>query len=122
MIVGLGNDIVNIKRIEKIYNCYNVALAHKILHPQEIIQYNDLPLEQQKISFLAKRFAAKEAFVKAIGTGFNHEFTLMNICVTNNHLGKPNIECSNLAVNLIVHLTISDDYPFAFATVIIEKM
>jgi holo-[acyl-carrier protein] synthase len=86
-IVGVGVDIVDIKRIASMTDDKKIRLARKILSADELRECN------YKISsqLLATRFAAKEAVVKAIGTGFR-AFSLINITISHDSLGKPYVE------------------------------
>lgn len=123
-IIGLGNDIVNIKRVEKILLKNKKNFIKKIFNSKEIIS--------SKISaeYVSKRFAAKEAFAKAIGTGIGKTIKFNEIIITNNKHGAPGISLEKnvekrvlkkLKVKRIKYfLSLSDDYPFALATVIIS--
>jgi len=123
-IIGLGNDIVNIKRVEKILLKNKKNFIKKIFNSKEIIS--------SKISaeYVSKRFAAKEAFAKAIGTGIGKTIKFNEIIITNNKYGAPGISLEKnvekrvlkkLKVKRIKYiLSLSDDYPFALATVIIS--
>ena len=91
MILGIGTDIVKIARIASLYNKHPNNFARKILTNQEIKIFSSFSLEKKQISYLAKRFAIKEAFVKALGTGFRKEVSFLDIEVINNNLGKPEI-------------------------------
>ncbi|MBO6281271.1 MAG: holo-ACP synthase [Alphaproteobacteria bacterium] len=129
MIAGLGCDIVNIERINKSEK-FLEHFQSKILGPleQEEIRKR-LPLAQKEYAcLLAKYYAAKEAFVKALGTGFRDGIFLKDIQITHNSLGKPELKISGTArsvlkktadnFNLLISLT--DDYPYAEAVVIID--
>ena len=123
-IIGLGNDIVNIKRVERILLKNKKNFIKKIFNSKEIIS--------SKISaeYVSKRFAAKEAFAKAIGTGIGKTIKFNEIIITNNKYGAPGISLEKnvekrvlkkLKVKRIKYfLSLSDDYPFALATVIIS--
>ena len=123
-IIGLGNDIVNIKRVEKILLKNKKNFIKKIFNSKEIIS-NKISAE-----YVSKRFAAKEAFAKAIGTGIGKTIKFNEIIITNNKYGAPGISLEKnvekrvlkkLKVKRIKYfLSLSDDYPFALATVIIS--
>ena len=83
---GIGVDIVDIERIKKIYLKYDRKFVKKILSDNEIKSFD---LSKNKISFLAKRFAAKEAIGKAFGIGILNGYLLKNISVHNDEYGKP---------------------------------
>jgi len=124
-ILGLGTDIVNIKRIEKIIIKNKKNFINKILHKKE--------KKEKKITaeFLSKKFAAKEAFSKALGTGIGKLINFNEIIIINKPSGAPTIQIEQKAEKRVLKklnvkkpkyfISISDDYPFALATVIISK-
>ena len=126
-IYGIGTDIVNIKRINKILKKNGKYFKKKIFSDKEI---NYCDKKKTPASFYAKRFAAKEAFTKALGTGINKGVFLKNIEIFNDPLGKPEIKLKgNLDYVLKkkikknkykIYLSLSDDAPWAQATVIIS--
>ena len=123
-VLGLGSDIVNIKRIEKIIKNNKKNFLSKILHKDE------KKLKKFTANTIAKKFAAKEAFAKAIGTGIGKYIQFNEICIHHNKNGAPKIKLdknvekrilANLKIKKVkFFLSISDDYPFALATVIIS--
>lgn len=124
-IVGLGTDISEIERIDKASSRNGDAFAQRILTQNEFLQYQAL---KQKVRFLAKRFAAKEAAAKALGTGIACGVSFHDFEITNDELGKPELHLSNQAAviaNTInvrsIHLSISDERHYAIATVILEN-
>ncbi|MBY8287790.1 holo-ACP synthase [Vibrio fluvialis] len=124
MIVGLGTDIAEIERIEKALARSGRAFAERILTPQELTQFDGL---KQQGRYLAKRFAAKEAASKALGTGIAHGVSFQDFAISNDDNGKPLLSLSGKAAELAqrsqvasVHLTISDERQYAVATVILE--
>lgn len=130
MISGIGSDIVEINRIKKIYEQFGERFLNKHFHQYEIDAFNNLSKKKQ-IPFLAKRFAAKEAMAKAMGTGFINQIKLKEIYVKNNAAGKPNINLDGetsiffQALNKRtqkVHLSLSDEISYAIAFVIIETV
>jgi holo-[acyl-carrier protein] synthase len=123
-ILGLGTDIAEIERIEKALARSGEAFAKRILADSELQHY--LSLKQQG-RFLAKRFAAKEAASKALGTGIAQGVTFHDFVVSNNEQGKPVLSLENKAQQIAeamgvdaIHLTISDERHYAVATVILE--
>ena len=130
MIVGLGNDIVNIERIQNTRD-YLQHFAARILGADEQaeISRNRLADDLHFRELLAKYYAAKEAFVKALGTGFRDGIFFKDIQVLHNSLGKPELKISGVAEKYLkklsakprLHITLSDDLPLAFAVVIIEE-
>ena len=126
-IFGLGTDIVNIKRLEKILKKKNNAFKIRIFSKNEIL-YCDK--KNNPYPFYAKRYAAKEAFSKALGTGIRKGVNFKDIEISNNNHGKPYINLKGeTAVTLrkkikrkrySIYLSLSDDLPWAQATVIIS--
>jgi len=126
-IFGIGTDIVNIKRIEKSLKKNRNVFKNKIFTRNEIL-YCDK--KKNPIPFYAKRFAAKEALSKALGTGIRKGISLKNIEIYNDNLGKPSIKLKGTTANYLrkkiktakykIHLSLSDDKPWAQATVIIS--
>jgi len=125
-IIGNGVDIVDNKRIEKL------LLNKNFLN--RIFTYNEIKYSkksQNKINFFAKRFAAKEAFVKALGTGFRNNINFSDIEIINNKKGKPEIKISKKIKNLIsrkfkskkpkIYVSLSDEKKHSIAYVILEN-
>ena len=126
MIYGIGVDIVEIKRITKLYDKFADKFVRKLLSDLELQRFSQLESKLKKNSFLAKRYAAKEALAKALGTGFRGDLTLNKISVINNDIGKPEIllakELSNnLPDELKFFISLSDEKQYAIAYVIIEN-
>ena len=125
-IFGIGTDIVNIKRMEKSLKKYGLKFKNKIFSKKEILYCEK---KKNPGSYYAKRFAAKEAFSKALGTGIRKGISLKNIEISNNSKGKPYIllrgDLSKFLKKKIknkkydIHLSLSDDKPWAVASVII---
>ena len=125
-ILGIGTDIVNIDRLAKNFKKDSSKFKNKIFSVKEILYCNK---KKNSIASFAKRFAAKEAFTKALGTGFGNGISLKNIEVINNKFGKPSIKLHGNLPTLLkrkvknkkynIHLSLSDDNPWAQATVII---
>jgi len=126
-ILGIGTDIVNIDRMKKILNKKNNNFKKKIFSNKEIIY-----CEKRKYphSFFAKRFAAKEALSKALGTGIRKGINFKDIEVSNDNLGKPSIKLKGSTAIFLkkkikkkkysIYLSLSDDSPWAQATVIVS--
>ncbi|MEH0742129.1 holo-ACP synthase [Vibrio cholerae] len=124
-IVGLGTDIAEIERVEKALARSGDAFAQRILTPPELDTFHAI---KQKARFLAKRFAAKEAASKALGTGIALGVTFQDFTISNDELGAPVLTLANKALVLAnqkqvshVHLSISDERHYAMATVIYES-
>ena len=124
MIYGVGTDIVAIKRLQGMWDRHGEKALQRLLAPKEIA---DFVKAADKGRFLAKRFAAKEAFSKALGTGIRPPAVLSAIAVSHNELGKPILDfCGQLAElikdqGLTAHLSISDEADYAIAYVILER-
>jgi len=123
-ILGLGIDIVAIARIKIIVMRSNNKLAQRILHPLELKSYLQ---HQQAVRFLAKRFAVKEAAMKALGMGMHNGLRFNQFEVFNDKLGKPFLRLHQRAKELMaefgmasLHVSLSDEEHYACATVIIE--
>ncbi|OBT17339.1 holo-ACP synthase [Vibrio sp. UCD-FRSSP16_10] len=124
-LVGLGTDIAEIERVEKALNRSGVSFAKRILTETEMAKFESLTL---KGKFLAKRFAAKEAASKALGTGIAKGVSFQDFTISNDEQGKPCLALSGKALQIAqslgvtsVHLSISDERHYAVATVILER-
>ena len=124
MITGTGTDIVAVARIGGLYERHGERAADKLLAPAE---RGDFAKARQPARFLAKRFAAKEAFGKALGIGVTTPATLTNIAVVHDDLGKPAFAYAPALAEyldergLTAHLSISDEHEFALAFVVMER-
>lgn len=125
MIYGIGTDIVEVARIEQSLARFGTAFAQRILTEEEYLEFE---LSQVKGRFLAKRFAAKEAFGKALGTGLRAPVTMPQIGVGHNDLGKPVLVLSaelqawvDARGVKMMHLSISDEKALAVAFVVLEQ-
>ena len=114
-ITGLGMDAVELSRIEKIV-AEPKTFLQKVLTPAELEKYNSLPTKR-KVEFLAGRFAAKEAYAKALGTGIGSAISFNEINCINDVNGKPSLKNAPDA-----HVSISHSRDYAVATVIIEEV
>ena len=127
IIFGIGTDIVNINRIDNSLKKYGFSFKNKIFSKKEITYCDN---KKNSSAFYAKRFAAKEAFSKALGTGIRKDINLKNIEISNNIYGKPSILLKGTLASYLkkklkskkydIHLSLSDDKPWAQATVIIS--
>ena len=132
MIIGIGTDIIKIERIQSLFDRFGEKFFGRILTENEISKISKYDNSKKKISFLAKRFSAKEAMVKATGYGFGRGINFSDIEIDNDDLGKPFIRLLNgkdnflkkqfACKNLVVHLSLSDERDFAISYVIIEKL
>jgi holo-[acyl-carrier protein] synthase len=124
MIFGIGTDIVRVARMQNDIDRFGDRFAERILTDAEMVEYRETT---QRAHFLAKRFAAKEAAAKALGTGFSHGVQLRQIAVTHDARGKPMLEFNGTAQKLIeahgvcvVHISLSDEQDHAVAFVTLE--
>jgi len=124
MIHGIGTDIVAVKRLQGMWERHGERVLEKLLAPQELAEFAEAAV---KARFLAKRFAAKEAFCKALGTGVRPPAVLPAIAVAHDELGKPILvfrgQLAELIENqgLTVHVSLSDEAEYAIACVILER-
>ncbi len=134
MILGIGNDLSNIQRIEKSLQKFGdrfVERAFSETEKSEIVFRKKISLREYACS-VAKRFAAKEACSKALGTGFRNGVFMRDIEVTHLVGGQPVLKLYNGALrrlnelsgsgNVRLYVTMTDDYPWAQAFVILELL
>ena len=125
MIFGIGTDIVDVKRIKKMKSID--SFAKKILGHNEHLKYSALS-ESKNIFFIAKQFAGKEAFAKAIGTGISGDVNLKGIEILRDDKGKPifnfdkriQMRLDHLGIK-DSHVSLSDEEDYAIAFVVLEK-
>ncbi len=124
-ILGIGIDILNIKRIKKFSNKKIINFYKKILTENEIIEYKK---KKNKIIYLSKKFSSKEAASKALGTGMKYGISFKNFEIYHNKNGKPKIKFLNKALHIIkklkvkkIHISITDEKKYVQSIVIIEK-
>jgi len=124
MIFGIGTDIVEYARIEAMWQRHGARLAERILSESELPEFHD---HAHAARFLAKRFAAKEAFAKAVGSGLRHPVSLSRISITHDGLGKPVLQFDSILRNYLAqlgisghHLSISDERGMIVAFVVLE--
>ncbi|MGV3627698.1 MAG: holo-ACP synthase [Betaproteobacteria bacterium] len=124
MIYGIGIDVIQPHRVARLLEKYGDRFVQRVLTPVERPRYEKT---KQPVLFLANRFAAKEAFSKAMGTGFRYPVTLQCISVVQNSAGKPSLAFNEALTALVKnrgisghHLTISDESNLACACVVLE--
>lgn len=133
MIIGIGEDTCDIRRIERVLDRHGDRFIKRCFTPEERAKAVKRKGLREPASTLAKRFAAKEACAKALGTGMHQGVTFRSIGVTNAPSGAPAITLTDgaqrrLSVltsegkNAHIHVTLSDEYPYAKALVIIEVL
>ena len=124
MIFGVGTDVVEIGRIEKVLERWGERFAARVLCAPELSRFRK---HKKPAAYLAKRFAAKEAFTKALGTGIRAPANWHGVWVINQRSGKPELEFSAALKDLLQkkrilqsHLSLADERGIAVATVILE--
>ena len=129
MIIGLGSDLCNIERIQNSLDRFGERFENRVFTDVERAKAARRPLT--RAGTYAKRFAAKEAFSKAVGTGFNRGVFMKDIGVVNAPSGAPTLALTGGAAERVqqmtppghtahIHLTLTDDHPWAQAFVILE--
>lgn len=132
MILGLGNDLCDIRRIERTLERFGDRFVERVFTDAERAKA-DRRAPGIRAATYAKRFAAKEACAKALGTGFNHGVFLKDIGVVNLDSGQPTVALTGGAALRLaaitpkgmaarVHLTMTDEYPMAEAVVVISAI
>ena len=126
-IFGVGTDIVKLERIERSFLRYGAKFAQRILAESELEVYSNKTTSASKVAFLAKRFAAKEAISKALGTGMREGIGFQQLIVETNEIGKPYVILKGHAKEWAkqhnvscIHLSLSDEMDSALAFAIAE--
>jgi holo-[acyl-carrier protein] synthase len=124
VIYGIGIDVVEPHRIARLLDKYGERFARRVLTPLEWPGYEKTA---RRVLFVANRFAAKEAFSKAMGTGFRYPVTLQCISIVQNRAGKPGFALHPALDEMVRargivnhHVTISDEASLACACVVLE--
>jgi len=128
VIIGLGSDLCNIERIQNSLDRFGDRFLNRVFTDTERAKAERRPFT--RAGTYAKRFAAKEAFSKAVGTGFKRGVFMKDIGVVNLPSGEPTLQLSGGAKERLdalippghaahIHLTMTDDHPFAMAVVVI---
>lgn len=134
MIFGVGTDIVSVNRISTIYCKQPDSFIKRVLSDTELAKFNSITNVNKKILYLAGRWVAKEAVVKALGTGFRNGLYLNQISIINNQLGQPKVLLSESTeqyirtllskvtekANFVIHLSLSNEVDYATSTAIVE--
>lgn len=126
MIFGVGTDIVEMSRIQAIWERFGEHFANRILMPAELQLFRK---SKNPVCFLAMRFAGKEAAVKAMGTGFAHGVWLRDVGITSNDWGRPLIiwsqrgqkVCNELGIGK-GHVSLTDDAGLVMAFAVVETV
>jgi holo-[acyl-carrier protein] synthase len=124
MIYGVGTDLIEIRRVARVLERFGERFAQRILCEPELKRFR---AHKQPVAYLAKRFAAKEAFTKALGTGIHAPANWHGVWVINLKSGKPQLQFSEDLKKLLEqrdirrsHLSLTDEKEMAAATVILE--
>ena len=132
MIIGLGSDICDIRRIERSIERFGERFLQRVFTPTEIAKAERRTGKMRSGTY-AKRFAAKEAMSKALGTGFRRGVFMSDLEVVNLPSGKPTMRLSGGAAARLaeitppgmraqIDITLTDEYPYAYAQVIISAV
>ncbi|MCQ2914962.1 MAG: holo-ACP synthase [Alphaproteobacteria bacterium] len=127
MVIGIGIDLVDSRRIEKLYNKFGVSFLNKIYTENEI-NYCEKKAVSKKILSYSSRFAAKEAFSKAIGTGMSG-ISWIDIETNSSSSGKPTMNITGKAKeklkalsrnDISINVSLTDEQPYAMAMVVLD--
>lgn len=129
MILGIGSDIIKNTRIESLLITHKQRFLKRIFTALEVDFIKERHLKK-KIGYIAKRFAAKEAFSKALGTGIGKQLSFQDIEIFSNQSGKPYFKFSERLTSFLqqshgkidTHLSMSDEEEYSQAFVVIEKI
>ncbi len=128
MIFGIGTDLVELKRVAGTYARFGRHFVERILMPEEVSHFERVArTEARAVRFLAQRFAAKEAIVKALGTGFAHGVWVRDCGIVQNAWGRPEVAWSERGRKLRDslgggrgHVTLSDEAGLVLAVAVLE--
>ena len=131
MILGIGTDLVDVRRIEKLMEEHGQKFLEKTFTEEEILASKRYSQEKLQALFFAKRFAAKEAFSKAVGCGLGEHLKFLDISVENNEKGKPFLSVKGQSFQYVesyfderqikIDLSLTDEYPMALAFIVISE-
>ena len=129
MIFGIGTDLVEVARIAASYGRFGRHFVERLLMPQELARFEQLPeVEARQVRFLGQRFAAKEAIVKALGTGFAHGVWIRDCGIVQNAWGRPEVTWSARGAEVATrlgagagHVTLTDEGGFVLAVAVLER-
>jgi holo-[acyl-carrier protein] synthase len=125
LIFGIGTDVVSVERIQRLYDRYGQRFVDRLLLPAEAQAFRE---QTRPARFLAMRFAAKEAIVKAMGTGFAHGMWVRDCGVVANEWGRPEIvwsdrgreRCEQLGIG-DGHVTLTDEAGLTVAVAVLMR-
>lgn len=103
-IFGIGIDLLDLRRVYKLYEKYEHKLSEKILSRNEILILDRIKNKDGKINYIAKRFSAKESFLKALGIGLGRGIKFNDIEITNDEFGKPTLILNDEAIKIVENL------------------
>ncbi len=129
MIFGIGTDLVAIDRVAATYQRFQRHFVERLLMPAELERFERLAAgDRRRVRFLAQRFAAKEAIVKALGTGFGHGVWIRDCGVIANAWGRPEVVWSERGRQVAQalgagagHVTLTDEGGFVVAVAVLER-
>lgn len=125
MIKGIGTDLTDQRRIQRALNRFGDRFVAKVLCISEIDVFRSMSSDRKRVAYLAKQFAAKEAVVKALGTGFSRGVTMRQIEIKRQSTGAPSVRLNDRALRRATELGVSvwsislsdeGDYSLAFVT------
>ena len=127
MIFGIGTDLVRLERIAGVYGRFGRHFVERLLMPAELAAFERLAVnERRAVRFLAQRFAAKEAIVKALGTGFAHGVWIRDCGIVQNAWGRPEVAWSERGRRLCAglgagagHVSLSDEAGLVVAVAVL---
>lgn len=133
MIIGMGNDLCDIRRVEKTIARFGPRFIERVFTPEERAIAESRRAKNLHIAAYAKRWAAKEACAKALGLGIDHGVYLRDIGVVNDAAGRPSIILRGGAATRLqaitpeghrthIHVSLSDEPPFSLAHIVIEAV
>jgi len=125
VIFGIGTDVLEVARVERVHQRFGEHFVRRLLLPEELAQ---LAGTRRPVRFLAMRFAAKEAIVKAMGTGFAHGVWIRDVGVVQNRWGKPEVVysarglrmCERLGIGA-GHITLTDEAGLVVAVAVLMR-
>ena len=129
MIFGIGTDLVEVARIAASYRRFGRHFVERLLMAEELARFEQLPeAEPRRVRFLGQRFAAKEAIVKALGTGFAHGVWIRDCGIVQNAWGRPEVRWSARGAGVAArlgagagHVTLTDEGGFVLAVAVLER-
>jgi holo-[acyl-carrier protein] synthase len=130
MILGIGTDLVDVRRVEQLILKHGQRFLEKTFTETEILASKKYSEGHLRTLFFAKRFAAKEAFSKAVGCGFGEHLKFLDLSIENNLKGKPSLVVKGESLKYLseyftgreikIDLSLSDEYPMALAFIVVS--